>query len=60
MLAQRHFRDLTPQLKANLVAFYAQPDGNFVRRDKKKWAKTQKELAQLRQAPPVASQASSR
>ena len=53
MMDQRHFRDLTPALQQNLLQFFANPSGpNAVKRDKKKWAKTLKDLQDLRGAQP--------
>ncbi len=49
-LAQHSFQGLTPGLRQNLLTFFADPDAPFaIKRDHKKWERTQRELAQLRE-----------
>ena len=61
MMAQRHFRALTPALRENILQFYADAAAqNAVKGDKKKWAKTMKDLQDLRNASAVTTAADKR
>lgn len=51
-LARRHFRGLTPELRKDILSYYAMPDAPAVAtKHPKKWRKTLRELAALRAAP---------
>ena len=50
-LAKQHFAGASPDLRAELLQFFAQPDApNAVRRNRKEWAKVQAEVEQLKNA----------
>ena len=50
-LAKQNFAGASPELRAELLNFFAQPDApNAVRRDRKEWAKVQAEVEQLKSA----------
>lgn len=52
MLDERHFRALTPELRSNILQFFAQaPATMAVRRDKEEWTKTMRSLQALKGAP---------
>lgn len=56
-LAQKNFTPLSPDLKANILAFYDNPGAPLAtKRNKKAWQRTQDELAKLKDAPAVPSQ----
>jgi hypothetical protein len=60
-LAKQNFSGASPEVRAELLDFFADPNAPYaVKRKKKEWAKVQAELAQLRQATPptVAADAS--
>jgi hypothetical protein len=51
-LAQKNFAPLTPDLKQNIVTFYANPNAPIAtKRNKKAWKKTLDQIAQLKEAP---------
>src|SRR5215468_10799830 len=51
-LAQQDFAGLTPEIRAELLDFFARPDVPFkMKKDKKAWAKLQTELESLRNLP---------
>jgi hypothetical protein len=51
-LAKLNFASAVPDLRAELLDFYSQPDAPYATKAKpKKWAKVQAELAQLKQSP---------
>jgi hypothetical protein len=51
-LAQRNFDKITPELRANILAFYGDPNApNAVKKNPGDWQKTQDELARLRTQP---------
>ena len=51
-LAKRHFRDLSPELRQNILAFYGNLDAPIATKsDPKQWRKTLRELAALKSAP---------
>lgn len=51
-LAEQNFSGLTPELQADIEKFYAsQPANNSEQRNRKRWSRTQIELAQLKAAP---------
>src|SRR5262245_40341367 len=51
-LAQQDFAGLTPEIRAELLDFFARPDVPFkMKKDKKAWAKLQTELESLRKLP---------
>lgn len=54
-LAQRKFSDASPKVRAELLEFFGHPDAPYaMKRKRKKWAKVQAELEQLKKAaPPV-------
>ena len=48
-LAKQNFAGASPEIRAELLQFFGQPDGpNAVRRHKKEWAKVQTEVGELR------------
>ena len=48
-LAQQNFAGASPEVRAELLDFFSDPDGpDAVRRHRKKWAKVQAEVAQLK------------
>jgi hypothetical protein len=52
-LAKQNFSGASPEVRAELLDFFADPNAPYaVKRKKKEWAKVQAELAQLRQATP--------
>jgi hypothetical protein len=52
-LAKQNFTGASPQVRAELLDFFADPNAPYaVKRKKKEWARVQAELAQLRQATP--------
>src|SRR5215475_10600678 len=51
-LAQQDFAGLTPEIRVELLGFFARPDVPFkMKKDKKAWAKLQTELESLRNLP---------
>jgi hypothetical protein len=51
-VAKRHFAHVTPDLRENIIAFYANPSAPIAtKHDRKKWDKTMSELDQLRSLP---------
>src|SRR5215831_278982 len=51
-LAQQDFAGLTPEIRAELLGFFARPDVPFkMKKDEKAWAKLQTELESLRNLP---------
>jgi hypothetical protein len=53
-LSDGKFADATPELRANLLNFFADPAAPYAtKRDPKAWAKLQTELDQLKAAPPA-------
>lgn len=51
-LAKHRFRNLTPELRANILAFYSNLDGPIVTKQyPHKWKRTLRELSALRSAP---------
>lgn len=51
-LAQHNFDKITPELQANILAFYSDPNAPIATKKKPKaWQKTQDELAKLRALP---------
>ncbi|HEY6466692.1 MAG TPA: hypothetical protein VIY69_11915, partial [Candidatus Acidoferrales bacterium] len=55
-LAKKKFVDVNPALRENILNFYKDPNArNNVKRKKKRWAKLQSEIEQLRAAPVSAS-----
>ena len=51
-LSDRQFRGLSPDLKQNILAFYADPNApNTTRQDRNQWQKTLATLQHLREAP---------
>lgn len=52
-LVQHNFDQLTPELRANILAFYSDPNApNTTKRNEVAWQKTQSELQQLRAFTP--------
>ena len=50
-LAKENFTGLTPELRADIERFYANPSSpNAARRNRKRWAQVQTELAQMKDA----------
>ena len=50
-LAKQNFSGVSPELRAELLAYFSQPDEpNAVRRHRKQWARVQAQVAQLRSA----------
>lgn len=57
-LAQQNFSTASPDLRADLLEFFADPHGpSSIKRNPKVWAKVQEEVEQLRNAPPAPSPA---
>jgi hypothetical protein len=57
-LAHAKFQGVTPELRAELLSFYADPEAPYAtKKDPEEWRKVQEELAQLKNAPPVAQSA---
>jgi Zinc dependent phospholipase C len=55
-LAKQHFTGASPQLRAELLDFFADPNAPLqIKRKKKDWAKVQADLEQLKIAPPPAA-----
>lgn len=55
-LARNHFSRVTPELRGDLLAFYNDPNApNSVKKNKKKWAKTTAEIAELKAFSPTAT-----
>jgi hypothetical protein len=51
-LAAHNFDRITPDLRANILAFYADPNApNAVKKNPADWQKTQNELTKLRTLP---------
>ena len=51
-LVQKNFTQLTPELKTNILAFYADPNAPIAtKRNKKAWQKTLANLGKLKDAP---------
>ncbi len=60
-LAEQNFAGVSPEIRAELLAFYADPNGpNATKRKAKLWSKVEVELQQLKNAPsaPVTAEAS--
>jgi hypothetical protein len=50
-LAKQNFAGASPEIRAEILQFFSQPDGaNSIRRHRKQWAKVQADLAQLKNA----------
>jgi hypothetical protein len=47
-LAQQHFAGVTPELRANILAFYAQPSSNTRRKHRHEWQQVERGLQELR------------
>lgn len=55
-LAKKDFKPVTPELRANILAFFADANAPVaIKRDPKEWQKTQNELAQLKAFVPNAA-----
>jgi hypothetical protein len=53
-LAAQNFAGLTPELRAELLGYYADPNApNATKRNPKEWSKVQVALQQLKSAPPT-------
>jgi hypothetical protein len=53
-LAKQNFSGASPEIRAELLEFFADPNApNAIKRKKKEWAKVQAEIAQLKQATPA-------
>lgn len=51
-LAEQKFQGMSPEIRAELLEFFASPDTPFaLKKDKKAWAKLQSELEALKNAP---------
>lgn len=51
-LAQSNFDEMTPELRADLLSFYADPNAPYAtKRHPKEWAKVEADLQQLKAAP---------
>ena len=58
LLAQQDFVTALPEIRAELLDFYSQPDAPYATKAKPKvWAKVQAQLQQLKQAPLTAQTA---
>ncbi len=52
-LAKQNFTNMTPEIRAELLDFYSDPNAsNATKRKPKEWAKVQAALQQLKNAPP--------
>lgn len=52
-LARNNFSDASPDLRASVLKYFADPKAHYaVRKDHKEWARIQAELQQLKNAPP--------
>jgi len=59
-LAEQNFSGLTPELRAEIERFYADPASpNATKRHPRRWSRVQRELAQLKFAAPPSSNVSS-
>ena len=53
-LAQHNFDKITPDLRANILAFYGDPNApNAVKKNPANWQRTQDELSKLRTLPAI-------
>ncbi|HEY1422364.1 MAG TPA: hypothetical protein VGF20_02850, partial [Candidatus Acidoferrum sp.] len=53
-LSDEKFAKALPEVRANILAFYSDPNGPYTtKRDPKAWEKVQIELDQLKAAPPA-------
>ncbi len=60
LLAKEKFVGVTPELRANILRFYADPSApNATKRSARRWARVQRELDQLRSIAPVQQAAGS-
>jgi Zinc dependent phospholipase C len=51
LLAKQKFAGVTPELRANILRFYADPSApNAMKRSRRQWSRVQRELIQLRSA----------
>ena len=51
-LAERHFSGVTPDLRNNILSFYAEPNAAVAtQKDQKEWQKLTAELQELKAAP---------
>ena len=58
-LAEERFSGITPELRADIERFYADPDSpNATKRSSRRWSRVQRELAQLKSAAPSSSRVS--
>ena len=49
-LAEDNFRQVSPELRANILSYFGDPHSPLsIRKDKKEWARVEKELQQLRE-----------
>jgi hypothetical protein len=54
-LSDEKFAKASPEVRANILAFYSDPNAPYAtKRDAKAWEKVQTELDQLKAAPPAA------
>ncbi len=54
-LAKQNFSGASPEIRAELLQFFADPNAPYaIKRKKKEWARVQAEIAQLKQATPPA------
>jgi Zinc dependent phospholipase C len=57
-LAKQNFQGVTPELRAEILQYYADPEApNSTKKDPKEWTRVQSELKQLRGAQPSATPA---
>ncbi|MGO9642948.1 MAG: zinc dependent phospholipase C family protein [Candidatus Acidiferrales bacterium] len=60
MLAQRHFQSVSPELRADILAYYSDPNAPIATRKKpREWARLTDELRQLKSIPTEGSAAPS-
>ncbi len=53
-LAKKHFADVTPDLKANILTFYGDPNAPLAtKRNEKAWQQTQEQVQELRDFQPL-------
>jgi hypothetical protein len=59
-LSKNNFKDASPELRADLLEYFADPDTPFtLKRKKKAWARVEMNLDQLKTAAPPAASSSS-
>ena len=53
--AKEHFKDMTPELRATILEFYADPSAPITtKKNKKEWSDLMREVAELKEFTPPA------